>query len=68
MGQTLAEKIISRASGHEVHAHRVALFVDHVAPACNVSTADGQVIIRRFAPDQGSSSFSTRDGASATKC
>ena len=90
MGQTLAEKIISRASGNEVYAgdltvaqvsmamsidsiapnvikiltedlgvdsvddaRRVALFVDHVAPACNVSTADGQVIIRRFARDQG---------------
>ena len=90
MGQTLAEKIISKACGHEVYAddltvaqvsmamsvdslapnvikiltedlgvesvydsQRVAFFVDHVAPACNISTADGQVIIRRFARDQG---------------
>jgi len=90
MGLTLAEKIISQASGHEVRAgaltvvqvsvamgidsiapnvikiltedlkadavhdaQRVALFVDHVAPACNVSTADGQVIIRRFARNEG---------------
>jgi len=90
MGQTLAEKIISQASGHDVYAgdltvarvsmamsidsiapnvikiltedlgadsvfdpQRVALFVDHVAPACNVSTADGQVTIRRFVRDQG---------------
>jgi methanogen homoaconitase large subunit len=34
-------------------SERVALFIDHVAPACNVATADGQVIIRRFARDQG---------------
>lgn len=32
---------------------RVALFVDHVAPACNVSTAEGQVQVRRFAAEQG---------------
>lgn len=88
MGQTMAEKIISQASGHAVYAgdltvakvsmamsidsiapnvikiltedlgapavhdaQRVALFVDHVAPACNIATADGQVIIRRFARD-----------------
>jgi len=94
MGQTLAEKIISRASGREVHAgeltvvqvstamsidsiapsvirimredlgaervfdaRRVALFVDHVAPACNVSTADGQVTVRCFAHDQSIKHF-----------
>ena len=94
MGQTLAEKIISQASGRDVHvgdltvarvsmamsidsiapnvikiltedlgtdsvndAQRVALFVDHVAPACNVSTADGQVTIRRFTRDQGIEHF-----------
>jgi methanogen homoaconitase large subunit len=88
MGQTMAEKIISQASGHAVYAgdltvakvsmamsidsiapnvikiltedlgapavhdaQGVALFVDHVAPACNIATADGQVIIRRFARD-----------------
>ncbi len=32
---------------------RVALFVDHVAPACNVSTAEGQAVVRRFAEEQG---------------
>ena len=94
MGQTLAEKIISRASGRGVRAgdlavvrvsmamsidsiapnvirimredlgaehvfdsRRVALFVDHVAPACNVSTADGQVIIRRFVREEGIEHF-----------
>jgi methanogen homoaconitase large subunit len=34
-------------------SQRVALFIDHVAPACNPSTADGQAIVRRFARDQG---------------
>ena len=90
MGHTLAEKIISQASGREVHAgdltviqvsmamsidsiapnvirimredlgaegvfdsRRVALFVDHVAPACNVATADGQATIRRFVREEG---------------
>jgi methanogen homoaconitase large subunit len=90
MAQTLAEKIISHWSDHEVYAgdltvaqismvmshdsiapnvikvltedlgvhsvfdrQRVALFIDHVAPACNPSTADGQAIVRRFARDQG---------------
>jgi len=94
MAQTLAEKIISQASGHKVYAgalavvpvsmamsidsiapnvikiltedlgaasvhgpKRIALFVDHVAPACNVSTADGQVEIRRFVKDQGIEHF-----------
>lgn len=32
---------------------KVALFVDHVAPACNVSTAEGQAEVRRFAAEQG---------------
>ncbi len=90
MGQTLSEKIISYAAGHEVQAgdlavvqvamtmtvdsiaesvirvlrqelgakrvhdpERVALFVDHVAPACNPATADGQVLLRRFALEEG---------------
>ncbi len=32
---------------------RIALFVDHVAPACNVSTAEGQATLRRFAREEG---------------
>lgn len=32
---------------------RIALFVDHVAPACNLSTAEGQAEVRRFAVEQG---------------
>ncbi|MGI6207759.1 MAG: 3-isopropylmalate dehydratase large subunit [Anaerolineae bacterium] len=32
---------------------RVALFVDHVAPACNLSTAEGQAEVRRFVAEQG---------------
>jgi methanogen homoaconitase large subunit len=31
---------------------RIALFVDHVAPACNIATADGQVTVREFASQQ----------------
>ncbi|MGQ9683940.1 MAG: 3-isopropylmalate dehydratase large subunit [Anaerolineae bacterium] len=32
---------------------RVAIFIDHVAPAANVATADAQVQIRRFAAQEG---------------
>lgn len=32
---------------------RAAIFVDHVAPAANVATADAQVSIRRFAAEEG---------------
>lgn len=32
---------------------RVAIFIDHVAPAANVATADAQVSIRRFAAEEG---------------
>ena len=32
---------------------RVAIFIDHVAPAANVATADAQVGIRRFAAEEG---------------
>ena len=93
-GLTLAEKIISRASGQEVRAgdlavvrvgmamsvdsiapsvikvmrqelgvphvadpKRVALFVDHVAPACNISTAEGQAEVRRFVREEGIAHF-----------
>ncbi len=31
----------------------VAMFIDHVAPAANVATADAQVAIRRFAAEEG---------------
>ncbi|MEA3346256.1 MAG: 3-isopropylmalate dehydratase large subunit [Chloroflexota bacterium] len=36
---------------------RVALFVDHVAPASNISTADAQVAIRRFVREQSIENF-----------
>jgi len=36
---------------------RVALFVDHVAPACNVSTANGQVAVRHFVHNQSIEHF-----------
>jgi methanogen homoaconitase large subunit len=32
---------------------RVALVIDHVAPASNLATANGQNIVRRFAAEQG---------------
>ncbi len=32
---------------------RVAIFIDHVAPAANVATADAQVAVRRFAAEEG---------------
>jgi len=38
---------------HVADPERVALFVDHVAPACNVSTAEGQAEVRRFAGEEG---------------
>lgn len=36
---------------------RVALFIDHVAPACNISTADGQVAVRRFVRERSIEHF-----------
>ena len=36
---------------------RIALFVDHVAPACNIPTAEGQAALRRFAREQGIARF-----------
>ena len=88
--QTLAEKIISHAAGHDVkagdlavvqvdmamavdsiapsvirvmreelgaaHVHnpaRVALVIDHVAPAVNIATANAQKQIREFAAAEG---------------
>ena len=35
------------------YPERCAIFVDHVAPASNVATAEGQVLARRFAQEQG---------------
>jgi methanogen homoaconitase large subunit len=36
---------------------RCAIFVDHVAPASNIATAEGQTRARRFAQEQGILSF-----------
>lgn len=36
---------------------RVAIFIDHVAPAANVATADAQVGIRRFVAEEGITQF-----------
>jgi methanogen homoaconitase large subunit len=36
---------------------RIALFVDHVAPACNIPTAEGQAALRSFAREQGIERF-----------
>ena len=47
-------KVMRRELGaqHVADPQRVALFVDHVAPACNVSTAEGQAELRRFAREE----------------
>lgn len=52
-------KIFKEDLGEErVHdPERIALFIDHVAPACNISTAEGQVLLRRFAREQGIEHF-----------
>ncbi len=91
--QTLAEKILSHASGGRTMAGdlvvvdvdmtmahdslaksvfdamgamgatrvhdpaRVALFVDHVAPASSVQVAEAQAMLRRFAREQGVANF-----------
>ncbi len=39
------------------YPERCAIFIDHVAPATNVATAEGQVRARRFAEEQGISRF-----------
>ncbi|MBN1935471.1 MAG: 3-isopropylmalate dehydratase large subunit, partial [Anaerolineae bacterium] len=39
------------------HPERCAIFVDHVAPASNLATAEGQVRARRFAAEQGIDAF-----------
>lgn len=38
---------------HVADRERVAIFVDHVAPACNIATAEGQAEARRFAREEG---------------
>ena len=46
--------VLRQELGARVHdPRRVALFIDHVAPAANVATADAQVGIRRFAAEEG---------------
>ncbi len=49
------QKELGVARVHDVR--RVALFVDHVAPASSVPTADNQVRIRRFVTEQGITNF-----------
>jgi methanogen homoaconitase large subunit len=39
------------------HPERCAIFVDHVAPASNLATAEGQIRARRFAAEQGIDAF-----------
>lgn len=39
------------------HPERCAIFIDHVAPASNLPTADAQVLARRFAQEQGIRAF-----------
>jgi methanogen homoaconitase large subunit len=39
------------------YPERCAVFVDHVAPAANVATAEGQVRARRFVEEQGITDF-----------
>jgi len=54
---SIAPSVIAVLRG-ELGAHvreprRAAIFIDHVAPAANVATADAQVGIRRFAAGEG---------------
>lgn len=39
------------------HPERCAIFVDHVAPASNLATAEGQIKAREFAREQGITNF-----------
>jgi len=39
------------------YPERCAIFVDHVAPAANLATAEGQIRARRFADEQGIEAF-----------
>ncbi|MBC7235892.1 MAG: 3-isopropylmalate dehydratase large subunit [Chloroflexi bacterium] len=38
---------------HVWDAERVAVFIDHVAPAASVATADAQVLVRRWVREEG---------------
>ncbi|MDF1516160.1 MAG: homoaconitate hydratase family protein, partial [Anaerolineae bacterium] len=39
------------------YPERCVIFIDHVAPASNVATAEGQILARKFARDQGIAAF-----------
>ena len=39
------------------YPERCAIFIDHVAPAANLATAEGQIRARRFAQAQGIEAF-----------
>ncbi len=39
------------------HPERCAIFIDHVAPAANLATAEGQIRARRFVAEQGIAAF-----------
>ena len=45
------------AAGRIHDPGRVALFVDHVAPAANIATADAQMLVRDFVREQGVEHF-----------
>ncbi len=46
--------VLRQELGARIHdPRRAAIFIDHVAPAANVATADAQVAIRRFAAEEG---------------
>jgi len=47
----LLQRDLQTARVHD--PQRLTLFVDHVAPAANVSTADAQMALRAFADEQG---------------
>ena len=53
---SIAPSVIStlrkELGAHVRDPQRVAIFIDHVAPASNVATADAQVGIRRFAAEE----------------
>jgi len=44
-------------ASHLPHPERCAIFIDHVAPAANVATAEAQIKARVFAREQGISAF-----------
>jgi len=58
---SIAPSVISvlrqELGAHVRDPRRTAIFIDHVAPAANVATADAQVGIRRFAAEEGIHNF-----------